>query len=618
MCGIAGIWEKGGEAADPAQLDPMLSAMTHRGPDDAGTWHDGPVALGHRRLTILDLSERAHQPMVTPDGKGVLTYNGEVYNYRELRQELERDGIVFRSTGDTEVVLHALHAWGPERAIPRFDGMFALAYHDRRCGQLWLGRDRAGIKPLAVYDNGQALIFASEVKGILAHPKVERRIDRRTVAMWALGRHGLGSRSLFEGIGGLRAGEWWRVTQAGIERKRYFAPLSAVDPERIVAGAQRRPDFLAHELAGQLERSVEMHLASDVPIAAMCSGGVDSSLITSIASRKRPGIHAYVADLPWERGEAAQAERVGRHLGVEVRRVRVEREDFLRLWPETVRLGEAPDFHMSDPALLMVTRQCHADGIKVLLTGEGADELFGGYPWYATTHRHARWTDWPWSLLLPRGTVRRRRQRLSRAPLSNQVGRQSPSFRTRMALAMNTEQELLPSLLFERLAAVPSRADRAVITHCLSDFQGYLSWILLRHDRMGMAASIEMRVPFIENDIIDFAFHLPRRARLENGRGKCVVKDVAAAHLPRDVIDATKKGFAMPAAYTVGTEALLVDGMLFDVLEVDSHSGVHLLPLIARDPYLRFHAVGLELWLQLYFGNGTVEALGERLMSVAA
>jgi asparagine synthase (glutamine-hydrolysing) len=178
----------------------MLAPIAHRGPDGTGIWQEGRLAFGHRRLSILDLTEAADQPMLTANGSGVLTYNGEVYNYRELREELEREGVRFRSTGDTEVVLQALHHWGVERAVTKFDGMFALAYYDSREEALWLARDRVGIKPLLATDTGTELVFGSEAKALLAHPSVQARLNRHALGRWILSRGLWSSETLFAGI----------------------------------------------------------------------------------------------------------------------------------------------------------------------------------------------------------------------------------------------------------------------------------------------------------------------------------------------------------------------------------------------------------------------------------
>ncbi len=391
MCGLVGIWRLDGGEADPSAIAPMLASIVHRGPDGRGEWHQGRVAFGHQRLSIIDLTEASDQPMLTSDSNGVLIYNGEIYNYRDIRQELEREGVRFLSSGDTEVVLRALHHWGLERSVTRFDGMFAFAYLDRRDGTLWLARDRLGIKPLLVAETATELLFASEAKALFAHPRMQRRVDRHALATWILSRGAGSQRMLFAGVEEVEPGSWWKITDKKIEKHQYFHILTAVDVDRIVAASAVNPANFVSQFRDLLTRSVKLHLAGDVPLAAMCSGGVDLSLIAAYAKEQLPEIKAYVADVAWPGGEGAQAERVGRHLGIPVHRVVVNQKRFLEIWPYTVWHLDGPSTHPSDAAMLAVLQTCRAEGVKVLLTGEGSDELFGGYAYQQATYE--KWSS---------------------------------------------------------------------------------------------------------------------------------------------------------------------------------------------------------------------------------
>jgi len=611
MCGLVGIWRHDGSEAERSAIDPMLATIPHRGPDGIGVWQGGRVAFGHRRLSILDLTEAAAQPMLTEDGLGVLIYNGEVYNYEAIRRELEQDGARFLSTGDTEVVLQALSRWGPRRSVERFDGMFAFAFLDRRDGALWLGRDRVGIKPLLVADTGAELIFGSEAKALLAHPRMTRRLDRYAMTQWLVRAGRTPRGTLFAGIDQLEPGSLWKITDKGIEKQRYFHVLDNVDVDRLVSSTEGDPARFVGEFRDLLTGSVKLHLASDAPVAAICSGGVDSSLIAAYASEQRPNLQTYVADIQWPGGEGDQGERVARHLGIPVRRILVDQACFLRLWPFAIWHSDAPPTHPSDSALLAVVQACRADGIKVILTGEGSDELFGGYPWQSATYDAWRANAWR-RFFLGKGS----RKMSSAAPFGDW-----PADRTlgkRLTLSLDAEQSLLPKRLFNFLAPVKSSADRAFLAHCLSSLYDHLAWILFRHDRIGMAASIEMRVPFLENAMFDFAFHLPRRAKLQGKIGKWVVKRAAAATLPPDVVYAKKKGFPVPAFYWAGTQKLLQGGALAEALQWSTQTTNDMLSIVAKDRILQFHLVGIELWLRAAFGGETPEALGEKLAAVAA
>lgn len=368
--------------------------------------------------------------------------------------------------------------------------MFAFAYLDRRSGgALWLARDRMGIKPLLVSDTGSELLFASEAKALLAHPRMKRRADRRAMAKWILTRGRGSQQALFEGIDAVAPGSFWRITHRGIEKRRYFHVMDALDVDRLTAAAGREEDFVA-PFRSLLSNSVQLHLASDVGLASACGGGVDSGLITAFAKEQLPDIIAYVADVVWSGGEGAQAERVGNHLGVPVCRVRVDQARFLELWPHTVWHSDGPTTSASDAALLAVVQKCREDGIKVLLTGEGSDELFGGYDWLQRTYN-----AWARSLSWRRFILRNLKKSLISAPFSTMPAKAERSFRDRMTVALDPEDELLPQQLLYLLAPIKADADRAFLAHSLCSLYHHLSWILHRHDRVGMAASMEMRVP---------------------------------------------------------------------------------------------------------------------------
>jgi asparagine synthase (glutamine-hydrolysing) len=612
MCGLVGIWRHEGGEAHKSDVNLMLSPIVHRGPDGRGIWQKGRVALGHVRLSIIDLTEASGQPMLTADGLGVLAYNGEVYNYRQLRVELEREGIQFRTSGDTEVVLQALHHWGVERSVKRFDGMFALAYWDARTRVLWLARDRIGIKPLVVADTGTELIFASESKALLAHPRMRARVDRHTLARWIL-LSGLGPQQmLFAGHEAVEPGSVWKITERGIEKRQYFHALTAVDVDRLVNATWRDPASFVGEFRELLKKSVVLHLASDVPVAAACSGGVDSSLIAAYAKEQLTDVKAYVADVPHKRGEGDQAERVARHLGLPICRAVVDQTRFLELWPHAVWYCDGPSVMPSDPALLAVTQKCRADGIKVLLTGEGSDELFGGYSFQQRTY-----DDWyrlqSWRIL-PNYSLR---ERLADAPFATMAGRMEPELRRRLNVALGAEKELLPQRFLSLLAPVASAADRAFLAHCLCSLYDYIPRILHRHDRIGMGASMEMRVPFLQNDLFDFAFHLPRRAKLHRGIGKWVVKQAAAEILPTKIVYARKKGFPVTPKFSSGTERLLVGGALAELMAWPSNVTQEIAGSLVRGHW-RFQMVGLELWARMFFAGESPSALSDKVLSLAA
>jgi asparagine synthase (glutamine-hydrolysing) len=619
MCGIAGWWDHDDRVASPRLLESMLDTIVHRGPDDRGSWSDGPVALGHVRLTILDLSSRAHQPFITEDGQGVLAYNGEVYNYPQLRRELEREGVRFRSTGDTEVVLSALHAWGPEIAVPRFDGMFAFAYFDRRECALWLARDRLGIKPLYAAARGRQVRFASEIKALLAHPDVAKRPDVPLLETNLTKRCMAGRRTCFEGIEAVPAGAHWKITERGREETVYFDVTPDLDVERLDAAASRPFDEMVAEFEEVVSETVEMHLASDAPLAVACSGGVDSSYVSVLARQRRPGIRAYVADVIGDGSEAEWARRVGEHLAMPVTAVCAEAGPLIRLFPEATWFLDQPSFHPSDMPLLLLTRGMRRDGIKAVLTGEGADELFGGYGRYRSSWR--RWRRWrrrrPLRWLIEDTPVRS----ASRVRLFSdlQTAAEGVEGWPQPDEEIAKQRELYRWALFEKIRKIVPIEERALLAHCLLDiFDGGLPVLLHRMDRMGMAASIEMRVPFLENRTIDLGMYLPFRAKLYGRQGKWILKTAAAKHLPADVVYTQKRAFPVPSVFFGGTEELLWNGAVPDLLEWDRATTSRTISALQTAVNARFHLVALEVWARLFLRAESPDDIGELLAGHAA
>jgi len=613
VCGLVGILRRDGEAADVRLIDRMLAPLAHRGPDGRGVWAEREVALGHLRLSILDLSERASQPIATPDGEAVLVYNGEVYNFRSLRAELEREGVAFTSTGDSEVVLQALARWGPRRAIPRFDGMFAFAFFDRRTRELWLARDRFGIKPLYLAECGGELLFASEPQALLAHPGLPLRPDRLAIASYVLRARPDPRLCLFEGIEPLEPGSWRRIARGVDERERWFDVLDALDVERLRAPA---PADAVSRFEALLDESVRLHLASDVPVATICSGGVDSSLVAAFASRHLPDLHCYVADSDGRNAEGESAQRVADHLGVGLTRVRLDRESHLRLWPQAVAHDGSPSYHRSSVALLALVRAARKDGVKVLLNGEGADELFGGYGQHERAARAWSWRAWLERTFDP--SPKRRRERARDADFEIRLAHSGLSrFGERGLAVIDGDGELRRRALFAKLASIPSRGDRAFLFRSLADLDDTLDPLLRRHDRMAMAASIEMRVPFLENALIDFGLHLPRAAKLRGREGKWVVKQAARRRLPESIVFAKKRAFPVPFELDAGSEALLAGGAAAELLHWSRRTQTRLIALAKRRGPLRFSLVGLELWGRIYLRGEKPDALASELLAQA-
>jgi asparagine synthase (glutamine-hydrolysing) len=624
MCGIAGYVRKEG-IADAATLEPMLDRLLHRGPDDRGVWAAAGVALGHTRLSILDLSALGHQPMSTPDGTGVLTYNGEVYNFPELRRELEDAGVRFLSRTDSEVVLHALHRWGPQQAVPRFDGMFAFAYHDRRDGSTWLARDRLGIKPLYYAATTFGTVFASEIKALLAHPTVRCRPDPVNVVTHIVRERLDGENTPFEGIRSLLPGTLMKCGAVG-DAVVYFDPLRDVDPGRILAGETDAFEEQLRRFEESLRRSVHKHLVSDAPLAVMCSGGLDSGLVTAIAREHNPDVVAYVADVEGApESETARASRVAGHLGVELRVVRVDKDAFFRLWPAAVYANDRPNFFPQNVAAMAVAETVHADGVKALLSGDGADELFGGYSWYVTEYqawrrrrlrasltRNNRWFRaaarvLPWLRPIDLDLLATRPFAAHRTAEQNTVA-------DRLTCVLTDRRELLQEALFRRFDVLPRHEDRAFLARSFQDLYIHLSETLDSADRMAMARSVELRVPFLENELMDFGMHLPRRAKYDRGRSKRLVHAMALRHLPEDVVSLPKIGFDVGNDLWRGMEGFLSNGAAAELLRWPRRQQDGVIRRIRRTPRFLFRMLCFEIWARLFLGGATCEQVAEDLL----
>ncbi len=389
MCGIVGA-VSAAASIDRDALQEMRDTLRHRGPDDRGIWlsSDSEVGLAHCRLSILDLSERGHQPMATPGGELCITYNGEIYNHAELRRELQAGGAVFRSGTDTEVILEAYRTWGPS-CVERLNGMFAFGLYDRGRRSLFLARDRAGEKPLYYWQGGGLFLFASELKAIVRAPQVQRRIDRLSLEHYLAYGYVPGDRCILQGAHKLPPAHVliYDLGRERVQLRRYWAL-----PEPQPASAADR-ETLATELESLLADSVRLRLMADVPVGVLLSGGVDSSLLTALAARAPAGVmRTFTLSLPDypDQDETRYARRVARHFGTEHAELVAEPAS-VELLPLLARQFDEP---LADQSIVPTYMVCRLVGqhVKVAVGGDGGDELFGGYPHYShmLLQEHAR------------------------------------------------------------------------------------------------------------------------------------------------------------------------------------------------------------------------------------
>ena len=566
MCGIAGIFHaETPKPVDPQRVERMTDALAHRGPDGSGVWTDQGVGLGHRRLSIIDLAG-SPQPMHSADGRAVIVFNGEIYNFRELRRELEQAGFTFRTSGDTEVILAAWRHWGPD-CLVRLDGMFAFALFDRDRRQLFLARDRFGVKPLftAALSDG-SIAFASELKGLLAHPLLRRRVDPQAVEAYMAWGYVPDTHSILVGVEKLPAGHFWLMEQGKAPgRPQRWWDISFTERER---GSEAD---LSARLVHLLREGVRSRMVADVPLGAFLSGGVDSSGVVALMAEASAapvqtcsiGFDVAAYD------ETSYARQVAAKFGADHAERIVATDDFAAI--DT--LAEMFDEPFADASALPTWRVCQLarERVTVALSGDGADEAFAGYRRQVFHHHEERARS-----VLPAAL---------RAPLFGALGRAWPKAdwaprplrakATLLALAESGEEGYARGLsvtlpdarralysdsfaaslagfraedeLIGLMRAAPGRSglDRAQYADLMFWMPGD---ILTKVDRTSMAVSLEAREPLLDHRLVEFAARLPEGMRVRGGTGKHLLKKTLERYLPHDILYRPKQGFVTPIA----------------------------------------------------------------------
>ena len=561
MCGIAGYCNLNGEPVSAGLLKRMTDIIAHRGPDGEGQYTDGPVGLGHRRLAIIDLSPAGQQPMSNETGDVVITYNGEIYNFQELRLELEALGYRFHSRTDTEVVVHAYEEWG-EECVHRFNGMFAFGIWDAARQRLFLVRDRYGVKPLYWYWKNGLFVFASEIKAILQHPQVSRAVCYPALNEYFTFQNILTDLTLFEGIRMLPPGHVLTLDLKGSPEPRLRSywdypflsePLDLSEEESV------------ERLSHLFDQAVTRQLVSDVPVGAYLSGGMDSGSITSIAARHLSHLTTFTGgfDLTSASGlelgfdERPSAELLANLFKTEHYEVVMHAGDMERVLPELIwhledlRVGQCyPNYYVARLASKFV---------KVVLSGAGGDELFGGYPWryypgLESTSREEyfqRYYEF-WQRLVPDGD----KGRLFNAETHHQLGEHSTfevfrsTFDGWKGQFHDYEDYISASLYFE--------------------LKTFLHGLFVVEDKLSMAHSLETRVPFLDSDLVEFAVGIPvyhklrdlqktthrngdltgksQIHKMESSGGKAVLRKAMSRFIPAEITERTKQGFSAPDA----------------------------------------------------------------------
>jgi asparagine synthase (glutamine-hydrolysing) len=583
MCGLTGYWQKPGPGA--AEMKDLTARMTatlrHRGPNDHGLWCDpaAAIALGHTRLSILDLSAEGHQPMATPDGRFTIAYNGEVYNFEEMRAELESAGHRFRGHCDTEVILHAIQAWGIEQALTRFVGMFAFALWDSRERALFLARDRLGIKPLYWGVQSGTLIFGSELKSCRLHPSFRAQIDRDALALYLRHNYIPEPHSIFQGFHKLPPGCWARFHSPSLPPEIHrFWDVRKVAKAGLQSPFRGTDDEILDGLDGLLRDAVRMRMLADVPLGAFLSGGVDSSTVVALMQAQSPvPVRTFTIGFD-EPGydEAEHARKVAGWLGTDHTELYLDSKDAQAVIPALPELFDEPFADSSQIPTLLVSRMARQH-VTVCLSGDGGDELFGGYPRYHFAQKARKRLE-----LVPARMQRAAAGALrTLSPggwnrLADWSGRAAPrSLRSGKAgdrihkfadvLASGSTNRFYQSLVSQWdspgdvVLGATEPATVLLDDSLRRDIPGFLERMMLmdtvsylpddilcKVDRASMAVGLEARVPLLDHRVVEYAWRIPRRLRVGGGQGKNALRRILGRYVPPRLFERPKMGFGVP------------------------------------------------------------------------
>ncbi|MFH1849478.1 MAG: asparagine synthase (glutamine-hydrolyzing) [archaeon] len=511
MCGICGFNDD-----DKAAIKAMVSTLRHRGPDQEGTYTDSGVSLGHRRLSIIDLSEKGRQPMSNEDGDVWITYNGEIYNYKSIRRELESKGHKFSSCTDTETIVHAYEEYGPD-CVTRLNGMFAFAIWDNKNKTFMLARDRLGIKPLYYYNCGPLFAFGSEIKSLLAHPKVETALSLSGLAEFIDYAYTVSGATLFDGIREVPPGTVI-IYNGDLTSRRYW--------EVKIDVSDREEDYYIRMLRGMLGKAVERRLVSDVPLGASLSGGIDSSSVVAFMSKSvEAPIKTFTIGFNDPSDELAEARVVADYCKTDHHEIMVEFEDISRNLPKIVWHSEAPFGRPSMFSGYFLSRGINNNKVIVDLSGSGGDEIFAGYNRYDVFVNDKDAS----------GDKKLSRMRSGYFPDKSRF------------FDAGSEQNQSDNIFSPYLKGVPpeEHLNAALKFELETELQGIQ---LFRDDRMSMAHAHEVRVPLLDHTLVEFAMTIPSRLKWHGENKKYIFQRTMKGLLPDSIVNRVKKPFGMPLA----------------------------------------------------------------------
>lgn len=549
MCGICGYISR--SLISDTVLNKMNDTMIHRGPDDNGVWQyqksEYAIGFAQRRLAILDLSILGHQPMQTQDGNLVITYNGEIYNFLEIRKELEKKGYQFISNCDTEVVLTAFLEWDTD-CFSKFNGMFAIALYDKKKDRVILARDRIGKKPLYYYHCGEDFVFASELKPIMKYPNFKKNINRNAVGFYFCNKFIAAPSTIFENTYKLEAGTYLIWEKKQIRIKRYW---DIVEKQSEYSKVELMDySIYKKELCELLLDSVKSRMIADVPVGSFLSGGIDSTLITALSKEVsiKPVKSFSIGFYDAERNEAPYAKEIAKHLGTEHQELYVSEKEIFAMLQDLPVYYDEPFSDSSQLPSMLVSKMAVSE-ITVALSGDGGDELFCGYSIYDLV-RIAQKTDKIGNIIrvLPGiGILKGAMPPELRAFINNDnPNRKIQLFTDVMA---DEVRKILVDDLGEYKFEEEDRLDESdwQIKRMLLDMQTYLpDEVLCKMDRASMKYSLEVRCPLLDYRVIEYSFRIPQKYKYTHGDKKHILKELAYEYVPKELLERPKKGFGVP------------------------------------------------------------------------
>lgn len=569
MCGIVGVYNFNQEFVSEVALENAKESLIHRGPDAGNIFIHKNVGLAHRRLSILDLSKNGSQPMASQDFRYTVVFNGEIYNFVELRKQLiDEYGITFNSESDTEVVLNAFIIW-KEDSFRRLNGMFALAIFDNQENKITLARDRYGIKPLYYTYFNESFVFASEIVALKCYigEAFKYNINNQALIEYAWFGNPLGENTFYENVCEVLPGRVFQLTENGLEITRFW------EPSKIMENHKFSESEVVNHIRNLMEESVKRHLISDVPVGIFLSGGIDSSIITALSSKLYSGkIKTYSVGFDFDKGinELPKAKKLAERFETDHYEVHVEAKNLPDVIERLVEAHGEPFADAADIPLYLLTNQVKKE-VKVVLQGDGGDEIFGGYSRYFTLTKQEYFKPWklisglPWQLL--NNTLL-----LQKVRFLDAITEDKDSDRLALLLTMESKRQLPTKMFSPALNESLKNLDPFKRYHELNDefkdkdliqrlFNIDLSCILTdtfleKVDKSTMANGVEIRVPFLDNNLVDFALTIPSSLKVKNGIKKYLLKKAFEDIIPHEILYGPKTGFGVPYSFWIQNSLL--------------------------------------------------------------